>query len=59
MTDDVELDRITITRTLAEHGPEVTVEGSDGLTWYDAMAMVHIAADTISQGGLSDDEDDA
>lgn len=53
------LDWITITRKLTDTGPEVDVVASDGITFYDAMAMVHITADTIAQGGLSDDEDDA
>lgn len=55
----IELDRITITRRIEDEGdPTVNVEASDGITFYDAMAMVHITADTITQGALAGDDDD-
>lgn len=52
------LDWITITRKLTDAGPEIGLESSDNIAFYDAMAMVHIAADTIAQGGLNNDGDD-
>lgn len=55
---DMMLDWITITRKLTDTGPEVGVEASDEITWYDAVAMIHIAADTITQGGLTGDDND-
>lgn len=54
----IELDRITITRRLEPDGPIVAAKASDNITWYDAMAMIHIAADTIAQGALTGDDDD-
>lgn len=52
------LDWITVTRKLTSADPEIDVEASDGITFYDAMAMIHIAADTIAQGALTGDDDD-
>lgn len=60
--DDIDpglmLDWITVTRKLTGADPEIDVEASDGITFYDAMAMIHIAADTIAQGALTGDNDD-
>ena len=47
MSDDVELGRITIVRTLDDDGSGVSVQISDDMNFYDAMAMMAIAQDTI------------
>ena len=47
MSDDVELGRITIVRTLDDDGSGVSVEISDDMAFYDAMAMMAIAQDTV------------
>lgn len=55
----LELGHIAITRRLTEAGRvEVGVIGSEAITFYDAMAMIHIAADTIAQGALTGGDDD-
>ena len=47
MSDDVELGRITIVRTLDDDGSGVSVQVPDDMNFYDAMAMMAIAHDTI------------
>ena len=48
MSDDVELGRITIIRTLDDDGSGVSVEVTDDMSFYDAMAMMAIAQDTVA-----------
>lgn len=47
MSDDVELGRITIIRTLDDDGSGVSVEIPGDMNFYYAMAMMAIAQDTI------------
>lgn len=47
MSDDVELGRITIVRTLDDDGSGVSVQITDDMSFYDAMAMMAIAQDTV------------
>ena len=47
MSDDVELGRITIVRTLDDDGSGVSVQVSEDMSFYDAMAMMAIAQDTV------------
>ena len=47
MSDDVELGRITIVRTLDDDRSGVSVQVSADMAFYDAMAMMAIAQDTV------------
>lgn len=56
MSDDIQLDQITITRTLTDHGPEITIQLTDGIAWLDALGMLTAAQLTLVDGLPQEDQ---
>lgn len=64
-TDDLEIGRITITRTLGHDGTDnVQVIPSDGLSMVEALGMIELSKDTLivtrmfSVDAFDDEDDD-
>ena len=56
--DEMILGTITINNTIDAEASTVQLHISDGVSWYDAHAMLSIALATLDHYFANDDEDD-